>query len=72
MNLLPRWAKISSEDRRSEPGASEPDPGDMGTAFGLDASIEAMSQPPMPTPAPAPAHEARSTWRQRLVRRPQR
>ena len=46
-----------------------PDPGDMGTAFGLDASMEACR---------AATHRALHSrrgpppWSQRLVRRPQR
>jgi hypothetical protein len=53
--------------RRSPADDNTPDPADMGTAFGLDASMEAepgeaspKSDPTLPTPA------------DRLVRRPRR
>ena len=69
MNLLPRWIQITAEAADCAPRASEPDPGDMGTAFGLDASFESVEPAP---PPPTPEKKTGSTWSQRLVRRPRR
>lgn len=68
MNLLPGLTWLTSmASRRSPADDDAPDPADMGTAFGLDASMEAepgeaspKSDPTLPTPA------------DRLVRRPRR
>lgn len=67
MNLLPRWMRPDAT--QPEQCSGEPDPGDMGTAFGLDASLgplegELAAQPP--------AQPDDHFWQQRLHRRPQR
>lgn len=67
MNLLPRWMRPGAAQR--EQHDAEPDPGDMGTAFGLDASLGPLEDEPA-AQAPAPADDA--FWQQRLDRRPQR
>jgi hypothetical protein len=69
MNLIPGFGWLRSVTTRRVVGNPTPDPGDMGTAFGLDASIESADEL---RPAPAPVREARTPWSQRLVRRPQR
>ena len=67
MNLLPRWMRSDAMQR--EAGSAEPDPGDMGTAFGLDASLARLESEPV---AQSPAQPDDRFWRQRLDRRPQR
>ena len=67
MNLLPRWMRSDATQR--EQRIAEPDPGDMGTAFGLDASLGPLEDEPV---AQAPAQPDDSFWQQRLDRRPQR
>ncbi len=63
---LSRW--LASRSRRVEQRADVRDPGDMGTAFGLDASFGPIeTQPPtshdaLPSPGPLP-------WEHRLTRR---
>lgn len=69
MNLIPGLAWLRSVTTRRMVANPTPDPGDMGTAFGLDASIESTAAL---HPTPAPEREARTPWSQRLVRRPQR
>jgi hypothetical protein len=69
MNLIPGFGWLKAVTTRRSADQPAPDPGDMGTAFGLDASIESLSDQ---RSAPAPVHEARAPWDQRLVRRPQR
>ena len=69
MNLIPGFGWLRSVATRRVPANPTSDPGDMGTAFGLDASIESMAEQ---RPAPGPVNEARTPWSQRLVRRPQR
>jgi len=69
MNLIPGFGWLRAVTTRRAPDNLASDPGDMGTAFGLDASIEATAEL---RPAPAPVSEARTPWSQRLVRRPQR
>lgn len=66
MNLLLRWMRF---DAQRSATCTEPDPGDMGTAFGLEA-ILALQQSELATPATAAEDDAR--WRQRLDRRPLR
>jgi hypothetical protein len=70
MNLLPglNWFR-SMATRRDAATPTAPDPGDMGTAFGLDASMEEL---PRDTPPETPPLQADSLWNRRLVRRPQR
>lgn len=70
MNLLPglNWFR-SVTTRRDAATHSTPDPGDMGTAFGLDASMEAL---PRADPPEVPAPQSGSPWSRRLVRRPLR
>lgn len=70
MNLLPglNWFR-SMATRPDAASPTAPDPGDMGTAFGLDASMEAL---PRDTPPETPPPQADSPWSRRLVRRPQR
>lgn len=67
MNLLPRWMRPDATQR--EQSTAEPDPGDMGTAFGLDASLGPLDDEPT---AEAPAQPDDRFWQQRLDRRPQR
>ncbi|GAB4557583.1 MAG: hypothetical protein IV105_00065 [Rhizobacter sp.] len=69
MNLIPGFGWLRSVATRRVPANPTSDPGDMGTAFGLDASIESVAEL---RPAPVPKSEARTPWSQRLVRRPQR
>ncbi|MBX3621717.1 MAG: hypothetical protein KF891_17235 [Rhizobacter sp.] len=68
MNLLPRWMWMTSDTVQPGTGGTtpEPDPGDMGTAFGLDASFA-----PEPDEAASPPEPA-APWQQRLERRPRR
>lgn len=67
MNLIPRWMRSGTTLRQQR--TAEPDPGDMGTAFGLDASLGPLESEPL---AAAPAQPDDSFWQQRLDRRPQR
>lgn len=66
MNLLPRWMRSDATQRDQR--SAEPDPGDMGTAFGLDASLGPVEE----APPQSPAQPDDRFWRQRLDRRPQR
>lgn len=66
MNLLPRWMRAGAQHQAPE---HEPDPGDMGTAFGLDASLAAQGEGLAPS---APCAEDERRWQQRLDRRPVR
>jgi hypothetical protein len=70
MNLFSglNWL-TSMAPRRATVRDDAPDPADMGTAFGLDASMEAQN---LTAPAAAPKAAARSPLSQRLVRRPRR
>jgi hypothetical protein len=70
MNLFPglNWLTAITARRTPTSDKGAPDPGDMGTAFGLDATME-----PQPTPsADAPQAKTQLPWGQRVVRRPQR
>lgn len=67
MNLLPRWVWMRSVTGRGDDAAPQPDPGDMGTAFGLDAAIEAQPEPLAP-----PGSEPPAPWTRRLDGRPRR
>jgi hypothetical protein len=68
MSLIPGLTWLTSmAARRSEADDNAPDPADMGTAFGLDASMEA--EPAEPSPKSAPMSQ---TPADRLVRRPSR
>lgn len=70
MNLLCglNWFRAVTT-RRDETRQRAADPSEMGTAFGLDAAIEAEREAqPMPAPAPAPA----AAWSRRLDGRPRR
>ena len=69
MNLIPGFGWLRAVTTRRIVADPTPDPGDMGTAFGLDACIESLTEH---RSAPAPLREARAPWSQRLVRRPQR
>lgn len=69
MNLIPGFGWLKAVTTRRIAANPSPDPGDMGTAFGLDACIESMAEQ---RAAPAPVLEARAPWSQRLVRRPKR
>ena len=55
MNLLHGLAWLASIASRRKTGVSEPDLADMGTAFGLDASIGLETQP---EPAPCAKRHA--------------
>jgi hypothetical protein len=68
MSLIPGLTWLTSmAARRSAADDDTPDPADMGTAFGLDASMEAepVKPPPKSDPVPQPPAD-------RLVRRPRR
>jgi hypothetical protein len=68
MNLLPGLTWLTSmASRRSPADDDAPDPADMGTAFGLDASMESEPGETSPKPGPTPQPPA-----DRLVRRPRR
>lgn len=64
MNLLPRWMRTTTEALRRKDAEVAVDPGDMGTAFGLDASLAAPVEDDTAVPE--------STWQQRLDKRPRR
>lgn len=66
MKLLPRWMR---PDAQRSADQDEPDPGDMGTAFGLDAILAPLDGEPAAPATPA-AEERR--WQERLNRRPVR
>jgi hypothetical protein len=66
MNLFPRWLRPEAGPREDE--TAEVDPGDMGTAFGLDATLA----PHDDTPASETAAADAATWQLRLDRRPRR
>ena len=63
------WLRAMRVRRVLARDKNAPDPGDMGTAFGLDASMEA---PGNEAPAASLKIQGRLPWSQRLVRRPQR
>lgn len=68
MNLLPGLTWLTSmASRRSAADDDTPDPADMGTAFGLDASME--PEPAETSPKPDPTLRPPTD---RLVRRPRR
>ena len=68
MSLIPGLTWLTSmAARRSAADNDTQDPADMGTAFGLDASMEA--EPAEPSPKSAPTSQ---TPADRLVRRPRR
>jgi len=68
MSLIPGLAWLTfMASRRSAADDDTPDPADMGTAFGLDASIEAEPDEASPKSNPTPQPPA-----DRLVRRPRR
>jgi hypothetical protein len=49
MNLVPTFSWFSALRLRWPRGACQPDFGDMGTAFGLEASLDSeLSRPPQP------------------------
>jgi|GEM_PF-2212974 len=54
--------------RHAERRSSEPDHGDMGTAFGLDASFGPVDEPP-PMALGARAEPSSLPWEHRLTRR---
>ena len=67
MNLLPRWMWMTNEAMRQQEAVDrELDPGDMGTAFGLDATFAAVSD------ESAAGGQPEADWHQRLERRPRR
>jgi hypothetical protein len=72
MNLLAglNWL-TSMATRRTAQAVDTHDPGDMGTAFGLDASIETSPELELPK-AKSSASGASASWNKRLVRRPRR
>jgi len=73
MNLLPGWTWLTAMATRRAPSSPEaPDPADMGTAFGLDASIERQA---FDVQASADRPRTQGGMRprdDRLVRRPRR
>jgi len=73
MNLLPRWMWMTNEAMRQQEAVErEPDPGDMGTAFGLDACLlETASTPPTAPVAldDEPVSEPPLAWLSRRRRR---
>ncbi len=69
MNLIPGFGWLKTVTTQRDVAEPTPDAGDMGTAFGLDACIEPLSEQ---RAAPVPGHKAVAPWNQRLVRRPQR
>jgi len=72
MNLLAGLNWLTSlATRRTVQDVEATDPGDMGTAFGLDASIETDPELEMPK-AKGSAGVAPASWNERLVRRPRR
>ncbi len=56
MNLLPDWLTLLTGRRAAR--QHEPDFADMGTAFGLDACMDAG----MHNAPPAPAQASRAPW----------
>ena len=69
MNLLPglNWFR-SVTTRRDAATHSTPDPGDMGTAFGLEVSLNQPEQVPVlaaPAPSRAPGWVRRHVLRNR-------
>ena len=56
------WLAARARVRRA-PRTGSPDHGDVGTAFGLDASFDAAPEPTPVPPAPA------GRWDHRLIRR---
>lgn len=66
MKLLPRWLRPAAQRRTAQ---DEPDPGDMGTAFGLDATLAPLEDE---TAEPAASAGDERRWLQRLNRRPVR
>lgn len=67
MSLIPGLTWLTSMAARRSEADDSLDPADMGTAFGLDASMEA--EPAEPSPKSAPTSQ---TPADRLVRRPRR
>ena len=67
MSLIPGLTWLTSMAARRSEADDSPDPADMGTAFGLDASIEAEPAEPSPKSTPTPPPPA-----DRVVRRPRR
>lgn len=70
MNLLPRWMWTRSVALWRRDAQHAPDPGDMGTAFGLDASLAPLAEET--AAPPSKLGETRAPWHQRLDRRPRR
>jgi hypothetical protein len=65
MNWLAGLAWLSALNPRHDADPSDDDRGDMGTAFGLDASLSSLADELGPAPAqPGPGH-----WEYRLTRR---
>jgi len=68
MNLLPGLTWLTSiASRRAQANEDRPDPADMGTAFGLDASM-----PPEPAAKSSKRQLTPQPPTNRLVRRPRR
>lgn len=55
--------------RRSRRRGADPDPADMGTAFGLDSTITLIGPACRPE---APGRQAETVWEQRVARRARR
>jgi hypothetical protein len=66
MKLLPRWLRPGAQRSAAQ---DEPDPGDMGTAFGLDAILAPLDTD---SAEPVTSAEDERRWQQRLNRRPVR
>ena len=67
MNLIPRWAWLQAMRRAAHADAH--DAADMGTAYGLDASFDALSPLP-PTTTPTAGAAPWRSERTGLPRRP--
>ncbi len=69
MKLSTAWATLAALwPRRGSPRRrAEPDPADMGTAFGLDSTITLIGPACRPDSA-----DPQPTWEERIVRRTRR
>ena len=68
MNLIPGFGWLKAVTTRRIAANPSPDPGDMGTAFGLDASIGPSDELPTMAAGELPA-QSLLPWERRLTRR---